>query len=160
MRRVIVPILLAVHCCLLAGCDRQAGDEQEFADLFAGYTLFRAGPILKDQTLRDGGLSLLAASESTVGKLVPNHGYAFRKNNVVANEDVALRVLPDRLRRIGAKVISAPSTESDLLFAMMGGPFFTIGFEKDGHRGTIFNRLVRSPDEGPAGSEVLVAIYR
>jgi hypothetical protein len=57
-------------------------------------------------------------------------------------------------------VVKAPRSDRELLYATMGGPYFQIEFEEDGHKGTIFNRLAHDEVEGPAGSEVLVVIYR
>ena len=42
----------------------------------------------------------------------------------------------------------------------MGGPYFTIEFELEGHPGRLFNRLVAHQTEGEAGQEVLVLVYR
>ena len=134
--------------------------DEEFRVLFSGYTLTRTGQLSADATLAEGGLAALRDPILRDTRLTPGHGYGFRKANDWRNEKVALVLLPERLKKIGARVVKAPRSDREMIYAIMGGPFFRIEFEKDGHTGTIFNRLAYDESEGPEGSEVLVLIYR
>ena len=145
---------------MTVGCKHAPQPTDDFGALFAGYSLIRAGVISPDDSMRDGGLGQLPKAVPGSVTLTRGYAYGFRKTNDWPNETIALRILPDRLKSIGARIISAPKSESELIFAVIGGPFFTIEFEKHGHRGTIFNRLVADEREGEKGEEVLIAIFR
>lgn len=162
MLRLITGAVLAVTLPGILGACRNhdRAPDGEFRILFSGYTLTRTGKLSAGTTLADGGLDELRDPIPPDPKLIPDHGYGFRKDNDWPNEKVALDLFPERLKRIGARVVKAPRSNKDLIYSTMGGPFFRIEFEKDGHIGTIFNRLARNDSEGPEGSEVLVLTYR
>lgn len=85
--------------------------------------------------------------------------YVFRKTRNTTNEDIAIRLFPQRLSRIGARVTKAPASSRELTYLFMGGPLYQIQFEKDGKEGMIFNRVHTSEkDEG--NWEELVFAFR
>jgi hypothetical protein len=157
-------LLGAVACLAVASVvsscrSHRLTPEEEFRFLFSGYTLIRTGSISQEDSLIDGGLASLRDSLSLGVTLTSGRAYAFRKDADWPNEQVALQILPERLNVIGARIVSRPLSVKDLSYAVAGGPFFRIDFRKNDGVGIIFNRLVRST-EGPAGTEVLVVIYR
>ena len=67
--------------------------------------------------------------------------YVFHHAGPVDDEELGIRTLPDRLRRLGMRVLRAPQSTKDMMGLYLGGPLFSIDFEDHGHFGQIFNQL-------------------
>jgi hypothetical protein len=67
-------------------------------------------------------------------ELEPGGTYVFHNTVPVDHERMALEVLPRRLKALGARIISRPESELDLLYPFLGGVAFGIRFEIDGRK--------------------------
>jgi hypothetical protein len=65
--------------------------------------------------------------------------YVFHSSGKVDEEDIALRILPQRFRRMGVRIISGPKSRNDLVFLVIGGPLFRFKFEHNGRGGYVWN---------------------
>lgn len=63
--------------------------------------------------------------------------YIFHSTFSVDHERMALEILPRRLERLGARIISRPESEMDLLRPFLGGVAFGIQFEIEGRKAWI-----------------------
>ena len=144
----------------LTGCRHSPRTpEEEFALLFEGFRLIWIADAANTEIIEDGPMShpegLPPVPTLTVGK-----AYGLLNERRFTSGWLGIEEMPDRLRKMGAHVVKAPKTSNDLTYAFLGGPFFMIEFEKDGHKGTIFNRLAKSGFEGEAGRDLFVLIYQ
>jgi hypothetical protein len=72
--------------------------------------------------------------QSLPDRLEAGKTYVFHNTISVDHERMALEILPQRLERLGARIISRPESEADLETGFMGGTFFDIQFEIDGRK--------------------------
>lgn len=73
-------------------------------------------------------------------KLNAGEQYIFHHRRPVDDEDLALNVLPARLRELGFTLISVPSSSTGLIRTYYGGPIFRIQFREGKHTFLVFNR--------------------
>jgi hypothetical protein len=107
--------------------------------------------------IKDLNSSVLRNTYPEERKLFPGRVYVFRKAISTSNEDIGMKVLPERLAKIGARVTNAPRTSKDFMYVYIGGPLFVIQFEKDGHQGTMFNHVHISQNPSEQWEELIVA---
>jgi hypothetical protein len=69
----------------------------------------------------------------------PGYRYVFLMPRENASA-LGLRILPVRLREMGATVLNAPRSWEHFIYALMGGPYFRIDFVMRGNVGIIENR--------------------
>jgi len=74
--------------------------------------------------------------------------YVFHRKAPVENESLALRDLPERLSKMGFKIIWAPKSTSDMLHLYYGGPIFHIKFSARDQEFLIFNQVHMMDIEG------------
>ncbi|MGH9890559.1 MAG: hypothetical protein ACREA0_00950 [bacterium] len=142
------------------GCrPRPMTEEQQFHYLFEGYQLMLVDDLPKEKRIEDVETPSLRDTYPLEPRVVPGRVYVFRKTTEISNEDMALRVFPERLASIGARITKAPHSSKDLVYLIIGGPLFRIEFEKDGHRATIFNRM-RTSDNPQEVYEELILTFR
>lgn len=75
-------------------------------------------------------------------RLVEGTQYVFHyRDGVPDNEAMGLRVLPERLRRLGYTILEAPNYNGGAFMdAYIGGPYFRIRFSDGEREGIIFNQ--------------------
>lgn len=134
-----------------------AVEDQEFHMLFRGFQLMLVDDLPADTPIHELSYSLLRNRYPSEQSLVPGRVYAFRKTTEMSDEELGKKVLPERLATIGAKVTKAPHSSKDFVYPYIGGPLFVIQFEKDGHHGTIFNRVHTSSKTGGNWEELILA---
>ncbi len=150
--------LILLLCSWGVSCkNRVAAEDQQFQMLFNGFqlvTVDKLPPNVRTEDLNPANLQNAYPTERT---LVPDRVYVFRKTTGTSNEDLGMKVLPDRLRSIGARVTKAPQNSKDFMYVYVGGPLFVIEFEKDGHHGTMLNRVHTSQNSNEQWEELIVA---
>jgi hypothetical protein len=153
-------VMLVLLCSWTSGCQTlAAAPDVQFRMLFDGFQLVLVDdipPTTPIQQLESSSLRNTYPSERT---LVPGRVYAFKKTTATSNETLGMKVLPERLSKIGAHVTKAPKSSKDFMYPFIGGPLFVIEFEKDGHQGTMFNRVHTSSKPGEHWEE-LVVVYK
>lgn len=152
-----VPLILLL-CSWTGGCQtRVAAEDQPFRMLFNGFQLVLVGDLPANTPIQELDSSALRNTYPAERTLVPGRVYAFRKTTKSSNEDLGMKILPARLAKIGAHVTKAPQSSKDFIYPFIGGPLFVIHFEKDGHQGTMFNRVHTSTRRGEHWEELIVA---
>ena len=150
--------LILLLCSWSVGCEaRGAAEDQQFHMLFDGFQLVLVDDLPAKTPIQELESSALRNTYPAERTLVPGRVYAFRKTTKSSNEDLGMKILPDRLVKIGAHVTKAPQASKDFIYPFIGGPLFVIQFEKDGHQGTMFNRVHTSPKPGEHWEELVVA---
>jgi hypothetical protein len=151
--------VLALGACLCAiGCSPQLSTDQEkFNFLFSGFELKLVDDLPSDKPIQEVETRSLQGKYLLEPRMVPGRVYVLRKANKTANETLAIRVLPERLAKIGARVTKAPQSEDQLLYPFIGGPMFLIEFELNGHQGKIFNRVGGSAGGKETWEELILA---
>ena len=119
--------------------------QRQFETLFEGFqvTAIEDFPEAANQRQVVQMLGTLVVKEKyplSNPQLTPGKVYRFVRALHVDWGNIGIDVLPERLKAIGARVISAPKSAHDLDRRITGGPYFVIEFEKDGHKGTILTR--------------------
>jgi len=133
-------VMLVVTSLVTLGCRQRAVPaNQRFQVLFDGYQLILVTELRPDKAVDEVDVSKLQGSLPLEPRLVPGRIYVFRKVSHVSTEDMAIKIFPERLVKIGARVTKAPRSPEHLIYLMIGGPLFNIEFELEGHRGKIFN---------------------
>lgn len=66
--------------------------------------------------------------------------YVFQTIEPISTEEVAINMLPSRIRKCSGKVIDAPHSVGDFGVASLGGPFWSIRFQIGSCIGHITNR--------------------
>jgi hypothetical protein len=150
--------LILLLCIWTCGCQtRAAAADQQFRMLFDGFQLVLVDDLPTKTPVEELDSSALQNTYPTERTLTPGRIYSFRKTATTSGEDLGMKVLPARLGKIGARVTKAPQSSKDFMYPYVGGPLFVIQFEKDGHQGTIFNRVHTSTKPGEHWEELLVA---
>lgn len=129
----------------------------QFHTLFKGFQLILVDDLPSNVAIRDLDSSVLKNRYPSERTLVPHRVYVFRKTSDIPDEILGKKVLPERLAMIGAKVTEAPQSSKDFTYPYIGGPLFMIQFEKDGHQGTLFNRVHTSSKAGDIWEELVLA---
>jgi hypothetical protein len=75
-------------------------------------------------------------------KLEKGTQYIFHyKEGAPDNEAMGIKILPERLKKLGFKIIEAPDDKGrPLLYPFIGGPYFYIKFSSGQHEAVIFNK--------------------
>jgi len=134
--------LLLLLCAAMSGCNPQkATGDQQFKTLFEGFQLNLVDSLPEKTLVQELDSSTLRNTHPLERVLASGHVYVFRKTTEMSNEQLGMKVLPERLAKIGAQVTKAPRSSQDFIYRVIGGPLFLIEFQKDGHRGTMFNRF-------------------
>jgi hypothetical protein len=154
-------VMLVLLLCSCTGCQTRAAaaQDEQFRMLFDGFQLVLVDDLPAKAPIQELDSSTLRNTYPSEQTLVPGRVYAFRKTTDKSNEMLGKKVLPERLTKIGAHVTKAPQTSKDFMYPFVGGPLFVIEFEKDGHQGTMFNRVHTSAKPGEQWEELIVA-YR
>lgn len=151
-------MLILVLCSWTGGCQtRVAAQDQQFRMLFDGFQLVLVDDLPTKTPIEELDSSALRNTYPTERTLVPGRIYSFRKTITTSNEDLAMKVLPTRLGKVGARVTKAPQSSKDFIYPYVGGPLFIIQFEKDGHQGTMLNRVHTSTKPSEHWEELIVA---
>jgi hypothetical protein len=128
----------------MLSCQSRGPDQAlRIETLFGGYGLILicADDLPQNIRIQDIEASRLRNTYPDDRVLVPGRVYVFQMSTDTLHETLAIAVLPKRLVAAGATVTKAPKTSEDLIDLYVGGPLFLIEFEKDGHHGTIFNKV-------------------
>ncbi len=153
-------IILVLLCSWTCGCRAgAAAPDEQFRMLFDGFQLVLVDDIPPTTPIQQLDSSSLHNTYPAERTLVPGRVYSFKKMTNTSNETLGMKVLPERLSKMGAQVTKAPQSPKDFMYPFVGGPLFVIEFEKDGHRGTMFNRVHTSSKPGEQWEE-LVVVYR
>lgn len=155
--RNIAMLLFALSVSSMGCQTRAVGEDQQFQKLFEGYKLVLVDDLQKGRSIEEVETSTLRSTYPLEPRLVPARVYVFRKTNQMANETIAMKVFPERLSSIRARVTKAPQSSNDLVYLIIGGPLFKIEFEKDGHQGKILNRVHTSEKASENWEELIVA---
>jgi hypothetical protein len=141
-------MLLLLLCAAMIACrTHKAAEDQQFKTLFEGFQLISVGSLPEGTPVQEIDSSTLRNTQPLERVLTSGHAYVFRKTTEISNEQLGMKVLPERLAKIGAQVTKAPHSSQDFMYPMIGGPLFLIEFQKDGHRGTMFNRFRAEKDD-------------
>jgi hypothetical protein len=150
--------LILLLCLLTGGCrSRVSSEERNFLMLFDGFQLVLVDDLPAKTPIQELDYSALRNTYSEEQTLVPGRVYVFRKTTNTSNENLGMKVLPDRLVKIGARLTKAPQSSKDFMYPFIGGPLYVIQFEKDGHQGTMFNRIITSTKPGEHAEDLVVA---
>jgi hypothetical protein len=153
----VVTLILPL-CLWSTGCQtRSAAEDQQFRMLFDGFQLLLVDDLPAKTPIRELDSSALRNTYPSDRTLISGRVYAFRKTTNTSGETVGMKVLPERLAKMGAHVTKAPQSSKDFMYPYIGGPLFVVEFEKDGHQGTMFNRVHTSPKPGEHWEELIVA---
>jgi hypothetical protein len=145
-------------CFWSGGCQtRVAATDQQFRMLFDGFQLVLVDNLPANTPIQELDSTTLHNTYPSEQTLIPGRVYAFRKTTNTPNEALGMKVLPERLGKIGAHVTKAPQSSKDFMYLYIGGPLFVVQFEHDGHQGTIFNRVHTSSKPGEHWEELIVA---
>jgi hypothetical protein len=162
-KRLQAGALSCVLVCVLllfagsVGCQAGvAAEDQQFRMLFDGFQLVLVDDLPPAVPLQELDSSRLRNAYPSVQTLVPGRIYAFRKVTETSDETLGRKILPERLAKMGAHVTKAPESSKDFIYPYIGGPLFVIQFEKDGHQGTMFNRVHTSSKPGEHWEELIV----
>jgi hypothetical protein len=140
------------------GCQTQVvAEDQQFRMLFDGFQLVLVDDLPPMVPVQELDPSRLRNTYPSAQTLAPGRVYAFRKITDTSDEALGRKILPERLAKIGARVTKAPQSSKDFVYPYIGGPLFLIQFEKDGHEGTMFNRVHTSSKPGEHWEELIVA---
>lgn len=153
-----VVTLILLLCSLTGGCqNRVAAEDQRFRMLFDGFQLVLVDDLPAKTPIQELDSSALRNAYPAERMLIPGRVYVFRKTTDTSDEDLGMKILPDRLAKIGAHVTKAPQSSKDFIYPFIGGPLFVIQFEKDGHQGTMFNRVHTSAQPDEHWEELIIA---
>ncbi len=136
---------------------RVTAEDQQFRMLFDGFQLVLVDDLPATTPIQELDSSALRNAYPSAQTLVPGRVYAFRKTTDTSNETLGKKILPERLAKMGSHVTKAPQSSKDFIYPYIGGPLFVIQFEKDGHQGTMFNRVHTSSKPGEHWEELIVA---
>jgi hypothetical protein len=152
-------VTLILPLCLWgAGCQtRGVAEDQQFPMLFDGFQLVLVDDLPAKTPIHELDSSALRNTYPSDRTLIPGRVYVFRKTTNASDDTLGMKVLPERLAKIGAHVTKAPQSSKDFMYPYIGGPLFVVEFEKDGHQGTIFNRVHTSSKPGEHWEELIVA---
>ena len=151
-------ILLGIAFCVNGCKSDERLDSLQIMTLFDGYRLMLVDDLPQDTPIKEIKTSELRNMYKGDLTLVPGRVYLFHKITDMSDDALAMKVLPGRLREVGASVTKAPEVVEDLYFPEVGSPLFVIEFEKGSHHGTIFNRSHISPQPGQSWKELIVAL--
>lgn len=153
-----VATLILPLCMWSAGCQtREAAEDQQFRMLFDGFQLVLVDDLPAKTPIQELDSSALRNTYPAERTLIPGRVYVFRKTTNTSDDMLGMKVLPERLAKMGARVTKAPQSSKDFMYPYIGGPLFVVEFEKDGHQGTMFNRVHTSSKPGVHWEELLVA---
>ncbi|HKY30180.1 MAG TPA: hypothetical protein VJM12_19780 [Pyrinomonadaceae bacterium] len=140
-------LLVIVSCLIFFTCtnNHRAIDASVF-QVFRGFDLVGLGAA-KLET--DGSIdtTFVPPHEQTKMQLPKTveirTGYVFHyASGRPNNERLAAEELPERLRKLGFKIVQAPNYNGgQFSYPYIGGPLFSIVFEDGNHKGIIFNRV-------------------
>lgn len=152
-------LLLTVGLTIWSAACRSvvAAEDNQFRMLFDGFQLILIDDLPAKTPIAKLDSSALRNTYPSEQTLVPGRVYAFRKTTDTSDETLGKKVLPERLAKMGAHVTKAPQSSKDFVYPYIGGPLFVIKFEKDGHQGTIFNRVHTSSKAGDHWEELILA---
>lgn len=158
MQRNLILILSLLIAASMSGCKNETAEE-EFKKLFDGFQLRLVDSWPEGISAQEIDSSTLKNRFPAERTLIPGHVYVFQKTTALSEQELAMTVFPKRLTSIGARVTKAPQSEGDFMYLYIGGPLYNIQFEKDGHRGTIFNQSHISNTPGQSWEELIV-VYK
>ncbi len=150
--------MLIVLCGCAGGCqNRVVAQDEQFRILFDGFQLVLVDDLPVKTPIQELDSSALRNTYPAERTLAPGRVYVFRKTTKTSNEDLGMKLLPERLAKVGAHTTKAPKSSKDFMYPFIGGPLFIIQFEKDGHQGTMFSRVHTSSKSGEHWEELIVA---
>lgn len=77
--------------------------------------------------------------KSTAPSFAAGNRYIFHRALPSDNVNLATRILPERLSKAGFRVTEYPKSYAQMKDSYVGGPLFSITFERDGYTGRFFN---------------------
>ena len=103
--------------------------------MFPGFSFVGESPVK--------GVALEDAQECTTSpaRWMPERQYVFYRDTEGEFEEIPTRLLPDRLRAVGATIIDAPKSWGDMAIPNTGNPIWQIEFVRGRYRGQIRNRF-------------------
>jgi hypothetical protein len=147
-----------ILCLWSVGCQtRGVAEDQQFRMLFDGFQLVLVDDLPAKTPIQELDSSSLRNTYPSDRTLIPGRVYVFRKTTNTSDDTLGMKVLPERLAKMGARVTKAPQSSKDFMYPYIGGPLFVVEFEKDGHQGTMFNRVHTSSKPGEHWEELIVA---
>lgn len=134
------------------GCSRDGCSTEWVANVFANFDYVGQFP--------DNRKEPIPAHAQDAQPLPKNFekktAYIFHSKGPVAAETVALSDLPERLRKAGVQIVSAPKSAKDFGIPSSGGPIWNIRFASASCTGEIYNTvdqaLYRDRKSWPDGS--------
>src|ERR1700684_2098419 len=91
------------------GCQtRVVAEDQQFRVLFDGFQLKFVADAPTNTSIQELDTSALQNTYPSERTLVSGRVYSLRKTSNTSDEDLAIRILPERLAKIGARVTKAP----------------------------------------------------
>lgn len=76
--------------------------------------------------------------------LIIGQAYIFHHTRPINNEELGLKIFPQRITDAGRTLINAPHSSRELIALFVGGPLFKIQFKDHGHIAYIFNQVCPS----------------
>jgi hypothetical protein len=153
----VLTVVLLLLCAASVVCQARDAEDQQFRMLFDGFQLVLIDNLPTTTPIQELDSSALRNTYPPGQTLLPGRVYAFRKTSDASDETLGKKTLPERLAKMGAHVTKAPQSSKDFIYPYIGGPLFVIQFEKDGHQGTIFNRVHTSSKPGEHWEELIMA---
>ncbi len=154
----LVVALVLLSFSLAQGCRTHVfAQDEQFRILFDGFQLRLVDDLPSNTPIDKLDSTAFRNSYPTERTLVPGRVYSFSKTAKISDQDLGIKILPERLGKIGANVTKAPKSSDDFIDLYIGGALFVIQFDKDGHQGTILNRVHTSSEPGKHWEELLVA---
>lgn len=150
-------VMLILLCSGTVGCQTRVTAEDQFRMLFDGFQLVLVDDLPARTPIQELDSSALRNTYPSDRTLIPGRVYSFRKTINTSDETLGMKVLPERLAKMGAHVTKAPQSSKDFMYPYIGGPLFVVEFDKDGHQGTMFNRVHTSSKPGEHWEELIVA---
>ncbi len=155
-RMYILLLTFGLLIWVVTGQSATVAGDNEVSMLFDGFRLILIDDLPDKIPIEKLDSSSLQNAHPTEQALVPGLVYVFRKVADTSNETLGKKILPERLVKMGAHVTTAPHSAKDFVYPYVGGPLFVIKFERDGHQGTIFNRVHTSSKTGDHWEELIL----
>jgi hypothetical protein len=120
---------------------KDAAADSKLVGIFSDFTFVGSAPYSQtaeaQTTVPPHGLMELAPPS----QLPAGRQFIFHHRRPLDDEQLALTLLPQRLRASGLEVTAGPHSSRDLIYLVYGGPLFRIEFHDNNRKAFIFNRL-------------------
>src|SRR6266481_9099938 len=117
---LILPLYLWSAACQTRG----VAEDQQFRMLFDGFQLVLVDDLPAKTPIQELDSSALRNTYPSDRTLIPGRVYVFRKTTNTSDDTLGMKVLPERLAKIGAHVTKAPQSSKDFMYPYTGGPLF------------------------------------